>query len=524
MSLKVATAPEAPSPEPIPAARTRSRLDPFELGALVVFGAISLWVLALDVYQVAAHGRVWTGTDGLFLADQMQYLAWIKDASHHVLASNLFVLRGTSHDYLQPVVAISAAITAVGVAPWVALLVWKPIAVGAAFVAVRAYARRTLPDRFDRNAGLVLALFFGFFGVIGDEWLPFWSWGYPFGLLAIAAAVGALLQYDRARARGAFTWTAPVLGLVASFTHPWQGELLVLIVIGSEIVTWRRGASLRRLALPAVTVIATGLPLLYYELLDKTDSSWAMAQVGLKHSYSLWALVMPLLPLLVPAVFAYARRPVTFIDAATRIWPLAALVMYSLSESGFAGAPLHTFAGITIPLALLAVEGVRRIGLPRLKGWRLVATVLIAGATIPAAVFELRTTTEFTEPQGGNPNFISHDERHALDYLASNPNPGGVLTRAYMGLLVPVETGRRTYVGSCVWSEPNCAGSTGRVLMTAALMEGTLSRENARAFVSSTGARFLFQDCRSHGDLPKLLGSIVQSARRFGCAAVYEVG
>ncbi len=204
-----------------------------------MFSAISVWVLAVDLYQVAAHGRVWTGTDGLFLADQMQYLAWIKDASHNVLASNLFVLRGTPHDYLQPIVVISGAITAAGVAPWLSLLLWKPIAVAGGFIAVRAYVRRTMVDRFDRNAALVLALFFGFFGVIGDEWLPFWSWGYPFGLLAIAAVVGSLLSYERARARGAVTWIAPVLGLLAAFIHPWQGELLILIIIGAELASWR---------------------------------------------------------------------------------------------------------------------------------------------------------------------------------------------------------------------------------------------------------------------------------------------
>ncbi len=253
-----------------------------------------------------------------------------------------------------------------------------------------------------------------------------------------------------------------------------------------------------------------------------------MAQVALKHDYSLWSLVMPLLPLIVPAAFAYTRRSLSFLDLATRIWPIAALVMYSLSEKGFAGAPLHGFAGITIPLALLAVEGARRIGLRRLPAWRAVAVVLIAGATIPATVFELRTTTEFTEPQGGNPNFISHDDQRALNYLASNPNPGGVLTRAYIGLLVPVETGRRTFVATCVWSEPHCAG---RVVHTAALFQGTIGRGqplptpmDARGFVISTGARFLLQDCRSHGNVPAILLELVRSTTHFGCATVYEVG
>ena len=60
-----------------------------------VFAAVSMWVVAVDLWQVVVNGRVWTGTDGVYIVDQMQYLAWIRDASHHVLSSNLFVLRST---------------------------------------------------------------------------------------------------------------------------------------------------------------------------------------------------------------------------------------------------------------------------------------------------------------------------------------------------------------------------------------------------------------------------------------------
>jgi hypothetical protein len=96
-----------------------------------------------------------------------------------------------------------------------------------------------------------------------------------------------------------------------------------------------------------------------------------------------------------------------------------------------------------------------------------------------------------------------------------------VLARAYIGLLVPAETGRRTYVGTCVWSEPRCAG---RVRTAVKLFDGLLSPADAQAFVSSTGARFLLRDCRSHGNLPPLLGPMLRSEKRFGCASVYEVG
>ena len=94
-----------------------TRLDPFDLLVLLAFAAISMWVLVLDLHRAAVHGLVWTGTDGFYIVDQMQYLAWIRDASHHLLASNLFVLRGTPADYFQPAVAISGVLTALGRRP-----------------------------------------------------------------------------------------------------------------------------------------------------------------------------------------------------------------------------------------------------------------------------------------------------------------------------------------------------------------------------------------------------------------------
>jgi hypothetical protein len=522
MSTEVAPAPATPRPEPPAITSERRRLDWFEVAIFGVFGAVAVWVLALDVYHDVAHNNlVWTGTDGLFLNDQMQYLAWIQDASKHFLASDMFVLRSTPHDYFQPVIVISAGLHALGVAAWLALLLWKPVAVGAALLAVRAYVRRTLPARFDRRVALVLALFFAAWGVVGDEWMPFWTWGYPFGLLAIAAVAAALVSYDRARAGRRFTWIAPILGLVASFTHPWQGELMILVVIGAELVTWKRGAGLRRLAQPAATVIATALPLLYYEALYRFDPAWHAAQQASRHEYSLSGIIVPLVPLLLAAALAYRRRPRTFIDSATRVWPLAALAIFGLSQTGISGTPLHAFDGITIPLAVLAVEGVQSIGFRRLPGWRLIAVAVVAAATIPGSVSQLKAAKYWASPQGHNANFVYTDERRALDYLASDRRPGGVLARAtYLGLIIPAETGRRTYVGGCLWSEPNCSA---RIVNTRDLFIGSLKPGDARSYVRSTGARFLLKDCYSPEVVPKLLGSMIVDTKRFGCASVYQV-
>ena len=142
---------------------------------LAVFAAVSRLGTALDLWQVVVNGRVWTGTDGLFLVDQMQYLAWIRDAAHHLAVSNLFVLRSTAADYFQPAMMISAACRRLVSPPWLSLLLWKPVAVGAAFLGVPGVC---LPQPYRtcaRRAALLLALFFGSFsdrlrelGFVGD--------------------------------------------------------------------------------------------------------------------------------------------------------------------------------------------------------------------------------------------------------------------------------------------------------------------------------------------------------------------
>jgi hypothetical protein len=488
---------------------------------LAAFACVSVWVLAFDLWQVVAHGRVWTGTDGFFLTDQMQYVAWIRDGSHHLLSSNLFVLRSTPADYLQPVVFFSSLLGALGVAPWLALLLWKPVAVLACFFAIRAFARRAFTGLWERRAVLVLGLFFGSLGVIGDLWTGFWSWGYPFGLLALATELGAVLAYARARGTGSSVWPVLLLGALTGSLHPWQGETLILIVLASELVLGvDRARGRRQVSLLLATVVATAFPLAYYAILARTDISWQLAREASRHSFQLSSIVIALVPLIVPAALAYRGRPRTFFAAATRVWPFAALGVYVLSESDLAGTPLHAFAGVTVPLAVLAVEGFRRVGWSRVRRQRLIGALLVAAATIPATVYELIIAPQFINPAPGNANFIASSERHALDYLARDREPGGVLTRFYLGTVVPGATGRRTFVGDCLWSQPDC---TPRAQVAQKLFDGTLSPLAARALVLGTRARFVLADCESTADLARILGSIIRSVHSFGCASVYEV-
>jgi hypothetical protein len=503
------------------------RLDRAELVVLAIFAAVSLWVLGLDLWQVIVNGREWTGTDGVYIVDQLQYLAWIRDASHHVLASNLFVIRHTPADYFQPAVLISGGLAALGVAPWLTLLLWKPVAVAVTFFAFRAFVRRTISGRRARLAALVLALFFGSYtiiygnaGVIGDIFPGFLSWGYPFGLLALAAMVASLVSYDRARAAGRAPVAPGLLGALAGLLHPWNGEVLVIVVLGAELMLRLSARERsRNVVLPILTLALSGVPLLYYFLLGHADVSWQLARDA-SRSFPLAAILLAIAPLAIPAAAAYRTRPAGFLDAAARAWPLAALLIFLVSTYVINSTPLHAFQGVTLPLAVLAVQGVRQVSWKRVRYRSALAVAAVVGFTVPATAEELRMAYRLASPTTDNANFIKPDERAALDYLEDSHQSGGVLTRSYLGALVPGKTGRRTFVGDCLWSQPNCYQ---RVNSAQALFGGSLSQRAGRAFVHRVAARFVLADCTTTANMERILAPMLIGVRRFGCAAVYEV-
>jgi hypothetical protein len=166
------------------------------------------------------------------------------------------------------------------------------------------------------------------------------------------------------------------------------------------------------------------------------------------------------------------------------------------------------------------VTGIQHVGWHWTPRRRLLGVLAICAATIPATAYELNSIRTLVAPTPGNPNFVTRAERDALDYLARERESGGVLTRFYLGTVVPAETGRRTFVGHCLWSRPDC---TGRSKIAQKLLQGSLTPEAARAFVLETGARFVLSDCSAGADLRLVLAPIISSMRRFGCATVYVI-
>lgn len=528
--LPVADAGPAPVLSPEASAR---RLDRFELGLLALFGVFSMWVVGLDVWHAATRDLVWTGTDGYFIVDQMQYLSWIQSASQHGLIANLFVLRGTPSDYFQPAILISGILVRFGAPSWVALLVWKPVAVVGIFFATRAVAHHCLSGRWQRRTAIALGLFFGSFaivygsfGIVGDM-MPDWlSWGYPFGLIAIALIVYALLGYGRARGAGRFAWGPGLLGALAGTLHPWQGETFVLLILGAELVRWRdlrlwwQTGQWRRLALPVGTLVLTGIPLVYYLALGHLDLSWSLARDASRHAFSFWSIVEGTGPLAIFAALGYRGRSADFFELLLRVWAPAAIVIYIFSASGLSATPLHAFNGITIPLGVLAVKGVSNSRLAAMPRRGLLATAAVLLAIVPANAYALASAHTFVDPTPGNANFITRDERAALTYLKKDPAKGGVLSTFYMGEVVPARTGRHTFTGDCLWSEPGCNPRSETV---AALFDGSLSTAAARSFVAQTGARFLLAACTPRINLDRKLRPLIASVTRFGCAAVFAL-
>jgi len=166
------------------------------------------------------------------------------------------------------------------------------------------------------------------------------------------------------------------------------------------------------------------------------------------------------------------------------------------------------------------VQGIRTLRWQRLPRPRLIALTALALATIPGTILQLNAARELAAPTEGNANFIARDERSALDYLAHRREVGGVLTRSYLGAIVPSRTGRHTLVGDCLWSQPGCLQRTD---IAQRLFTGGLAPHAAQRFVRRTGARFVLADCGTQADLQRLLGPLTLHVARFGCATVYEL-
>ena len=498
-----------------------------------------LWV------HVAHDGGMLTGVNGGDYFDQFQYLAWIRDEGMHGLASNLWVTGSTPHDYLQPMYLVSGVLWRLGLSLQLSYLLWKPIAVAVMFLGFAAYVRHAVAGgRWARTAALALALFYVTPLSPLAHWTSFISaahgyqltlavddanasldlWGLEHTAIAIGLmpvfliACEALLREDARVGRGRIA-TAAGAGALVSWLHPWQGAILLAIVGGLFVA---RGPRRRYLRL-AVPVAATLAPLLYGLVLSRTDASW-QAFERLSTSTGTgpwWALAMSFgAPVLVIALGA--RRPAGDREWIVVLWLAATAVVYLVIPQ----FPPHALCGVTLPLAVLAVNS-----------WpRAVSRVRLTG--IPAAALGAAAVLTFTVPgivrhaQDLPGNFqntigggiarsmyrLTADQAAAMRFLARDPHPGGVLAPWLLSMSVPAYTGRAVYAGHLQW-EPQ-ADLPQDVVFFGSGRDGP-SATRRRAILAASRARFVLDPCGPPG-LAAALAPVAGRVAQFGCVTVYE--
>jgi hypothetical protein len=532
--------------------RRASRPDLVELAVLVALAVLSLAFLA----ALVERGGELTWIEGFQVADQAQWLTWVRESAYAVLVSNRFDLAPDDHVLLHPV-GLAAPLHLLGLSPALAYLAWKPVGVAVLFYGVWRWVRRMLEGRGERWAALALALLFAppvaalgarVFGaeddavlafISGEVWPPGYLWGYPMTAVALGLTAIAFLRAERALTAerpGRDAWIGAAAAFGASATHPWQG-LILLGVLGAACA-WAAAAreSSIGVLVRRLWPVAGGalVPVAYYALLTVVDDSWARTAEVYRDDFDrwpLWLLGLAILPLLLPALPGYRGRGAWGLqERILRVWPPIALALYLLPFGTF---PFHAFNGISIPLGVLAVRALA----PWARGGARPALVAagVALLVLPGAVDRVRLARAAVQI-GVEPYRIEPGEADALEALDSDPRPGGVLATVYLGQLVPAWTGRETWAGHPSWT-PNFerrsraardllegAGAGRQLESGAGAGQSPLARPAlARALVRRSGARFVLARCGEGAGLEGRLGPLVRRTRRFGCATLYEL-
>ncbi len=483
------------------------------------------------LFDVRHHGGVLSGSDGALPgADQLLYLAWARESGETVLAADPYDLTGP-HSVLAPVYLLSGLAAKAGLDLRAAVWLWKPVAAVLLVTAFAAYVHEFLEGTRARLVALVLAVFYfspilplldwlGLispfdrfeFLLISGELMPAWQmWGYLHAVIAVALLALALLAAGRAveaedpsARRRLAAWSAGA-GLMTSWLHPWQGLTLLLII--AAVVAW--GGADRRLHVLAAPFAGAAAPIAGYAVLALASRQWEIAADQNHADVLPWLFFLGALAPLAAVSALGVRWPVDSVrERMLVLWPLAAFVVYLAVGNG----RFHAFQGMSLPLAILAVRGWRRLGSRR----SLVpaAAAAVAMVTLSGLAYEIDTLNRSIDGRTA-PYTLRPDEARALRWLEDAPREGGVLAPEYIGMAVPAWTGRRTWVGHHAWT-PDYQR---RREQADALFNGGLNPGQARSLVAAIRPAYLLADCRNRVDLSAELGV---PARRFGCATVYR--
>ena len=212
----------------------------------------------------------------------------------------------------------------------------------------------------------------------------------------------------------------------------------------------------------------------------------------------------PLAPI---AAYGVRRPDAVVIERALLLWIFGCFVTYFTVNSF---AP-HALQGLSLPFAVLAVRGWRRLRPPALLG-----ALAIALVTLPGLAYDARKFIDVARGHAVQYYLTSSDAR-ALAWVAARAPGGGVLAPTPFAAVVPSQTGRAVWVGHGYWSPDYAA----RARIVDSLFGARLRRASARSFVLGTGATVLISDCAHGANLTGRLRPLLASVHRFGCARVY---
>ena len=530
---------------PEPSRPRRARVSPAEWVVIGVFACFSLALFAVDTLSAAADGRVFIGAASPTPDDTLQYLAWATDAAHHGLIANLFGFHNGGHVFLHPIWLLTGLLHVdAGMSYPLLLALWQCATLGVLLVALRRLATVCFPHSGRRRAVmLALALLFAspFFVLavnlnlavplaqsiwlltlegVGTTWV---GGDFPMGLTIAAMVIYVLLLGRAGSSERSWRelWLLGGLGAIVAWLHPWQGAELAAMTVG--LVAWSPRRWRRHLPL-LVPLVLTTVPLLYFEALPSIDLGWRISNAN---SIAGWAnpSLLAALPVFGPLVLIMAPGYLTSarddLGRLLRLWPAAVAITYVLTPT----AKFHAFAGITVPAAILAIEGWptarrlwRRAGgreawARRLPG--IVLALLIVGS---AGVVENELATHASGSRGDS--VLQRPSAEALAFLAGRPR-GGVLSTPRIGLWTPALTDDPTWVGHFVWT-PDWVTRSIDVEWLFGDARARVTPASARRFVLRTGARYVVQPCGSRTDLVAALTPAGFTTRRFGCVTVFS--
>jgi hypothetical protein len=480
------------------------------------------WLLAVEL----PAGGVWTGAEGAIPADEHQYLMWIAQARDRVFAGNGYAPPGSDAVLLHPLFTPSGLLAALGVDVRLAYVLWKPVAVAVLVVGAVAWAARFFGERRGALAVAVLAALLlwtpaellDLGGRVGDEVrgiaFPVLAAGALWGATPTAISVGlmplVLLGVERIvatpRPPPPLVAVTAAAAAVCAWLHPWQGEVLVLVLAG--LVAWDRGG--RRWLRAAPVAAALVAPIAYFGLLSVADADWARARdAAAAPAFSAAAVALALAPLAVVAALGLPRRPQAPAERALWLWPPAVLAVHWVLAPS---APYHAFEGLSLPLAVLLVRGWRHVPLSAAVGAAAVVALAAAG------VVTVARSWKGTLDAPTSAHVLVADDARAVAYLRDAPRDGGVLAPLRVASALPALTGRVPWLGHFTWTP----AFHERAAANEVLFAGALREDRVRHVVRASGAQTVFADCRS-APLEVALRPLRPRVVRFGCAAVFEL-